>query len=367
VRALVLAVLLVACGATPVAITPTPAPTREPRTLSVSVLLDLSGPRAPSGQPQRDAMQRWLDQHASADVRIKAKFVDLAGSEARALLELRRAVLEDHADAVIMGVPVALDDAFARAAQVAEVPLLLTLPAAEPAATVGGRWVFVLAPTPDVLARGTVDDIQSRGILAPLLLASDDTTAGAIESGAVLAELARRQLQQPTVLSVIRPDGVARMRAAAAVARSVVLTGAAASYTAFIRGTPPNATSPRMYLSYLTENADVTNVRDQSALVTWPGTRKIASLPTTMSTIAGTAYDALGLLESAASLAPNELDASRLRPRLETLTFAGVVTTYRFTFTRHAGFASEDLAFLRWNAQRNAPMVITTETREAPQ
>src|SRR5439155_14572682 len=108
--------------------------------LNVSVLLDLSGARAPSGQPQRSAMQLWLDQQSAvAGVRLRARFVDVAGSDARLILELRRAVVDEHADAVVIGVPVPQDDSFAQAVQVAAVPVLLTLPAPEPAATVGGR------------------------------------------------------------------------------------------------------------------------------------------------------------------------------------------------------------------------------------
>lgn len=377
--------LVAACASTPPVTQPTPFATREANTMSVSVLLDLSGSRAPSGQPQRSAMQLWLDQQtALAGIRLKVKFVDVASSDARVLLELRRAAVDDRADAVVIGVPVTLDDTFTAAAQVAAIPVLLTLPAPEPAATIGGRWIFVLAPTPDQLARAIVSDVQTRGLLAPMLLASDESSSGVSESGAFLAELARRQLMQPSVLNVIHPEGVARMRAAVAVAHSAILTGPAASYTAFIRGTLANATSPRMYLSYLTETADLTNVRDQSALVTWPGSRWLATISNppppgaravflqsfterhgAPSTLAGSAYDALAILQNAAALAPNELDPSRLRLRLDTLTFGGVVTTYSFTFTHHAGFALGDLAYLRWNAQRGAPFVALDPKEEA--
>jgi hypothetical protein len=366
VRAVLLAILLAACGTAPQVTQPTPLPTREPNTLSVSVLLDLSGSRAPSGQPQRSAMQLWLDQQrAPQAVTVKAKFVDVASSDARVLLELRRAVVEDHADAVVIGVPITLDDAFSRAVQVAGVPVLLTLPAPEPAATVGGRWTFVLAPTPDVLARALVSNMLDGALLTPMLLASDDTASALIERGAFLAELARRQLMQPTAVILTQTDGPARWRAASAVAKSVVLAAAPAHYGDLIRAIPATADAPRVYLSYLTETADVASLRDQTAIVTWPGTRRIATLPNGISTIAGTAYDALGILQTAAALAPSELDASRLRLRLETLTFGGVVTTYRFAFTRHAGFSTDDLAFLRWNAPRGAPFIAPSPTETA--
>ncbi len=131
VLATLLALALGACTtAAPVA-QPTPTPTREPNSISVSVLLDLSGPRVPSGTPQRDAMQLWLDtaQVAAPTVKLHVKFVDVGGSDARVLIELRRAAVEDHADAVVIGVPITLDDTFAEAVRVAGVPILLTLPA----------------------------------------------------------------------------------------------------------------------------------------------------------------------------------------------------------------------------------------------
>jgi len=376
-RVLALALLCVACSTAPVVTQPTPTPTREPNTFAVSVLLDLSGPRAPNGTPQRNAMQLWLDQQQPvAGVRLRAKFVDVASSDARVLLELRRAIVDDHADAVVIGVPVVVDDVFGQAIEVAAVPVLLTLPASEPAATVGGRWTFVLAPTPAALARAAVNDISARSALAPVLVASDQSAPAMTERAALVAELARQNLQPPSPVNVIRPEGVARMRAEVSGARSVVLTGPAASYTAFIRGMPATATSPLLYLSYLTETADLANVRDQSAIVTWPGSRGLATLSSAPlpgaraafvqsytersgapSTLAGTAYDALGVLQFAGALAPSALDPARLRLRLETLTFGGVVTMYRFTFTRHAGFSEDDLAYLRWNPQRNAPFV----------
>ena len=131
--------------------------------------------------------------------------------------------------------------------------------------------------------------------------------------------------------------------------------------------------APRVYLSYLTETADVTNLREQSALVTWPGSRGITPAPSggtgavffqrftdrygAPSTIAATAYDALGLIQQAASAAPGDTDAARLRQRLEATTFGGVVTRYTFTSTRHLGFGIADLTLLRWNAQTGRPLI----------
>ncbi len=383
-----LVLIFAACSPAPPVTNPTPVPTREPNTLSVSVLLDLSGPRAPSGQPQRDAMQVWLDQaQASATaggVRVRVKFVDVAGSDAKLLLELRHAVVDDRADAIVIGAPVVLDDTFARAVQVASVPVLLTLPAPEPAATVSGRWTFVLAPTPSALAHALVEDVVGRGLLAPTLLAGDESPAAVAERGAFGAELAPRGLVAPTPVIVTQPDGPQRVRAAAAVAKSVILTGASAPYGDLVRAIPLGAGAPRVYLSYLTETADVTNLREQAALVTWPGSRNLATLSVTPlwpqraafirafaerhgapSTLAATAYDALSLIEAAAEEAPSSLDGPRLRLRLETLTFVGVVTRYSFSYTHHAGFAPDDLAYLRWNAKTGAPFLATDPKDDA--
>ncbi|HZP96877.1 MAG TPA: ABC transporter substrate-binding protein [Candidatus Limnocylindria bacterium] len=382
-----LALLLAACSPAPPVTRATPVPTREPDTLAVSVLLDLSGPRSPSGQPQRNAMRLWLDQAQSpasaGAVKLRVKFVDVAGSDARLLLELRHAAVDDRADAVIIGVPVTLDETFARAIQVADIPVLLTLPAPEPAATVGGRWTFVLAPTPDAIARALVSDIAGRGLLAPTLLASDETAAAVSERAGFTAELARRGLMSPTPVIVTQPDGPQRVKAATAVAKSVVLAGASAPYGDLVRAIPASLEAPRVYLSYLTETADVTNLREQSGIVTWPGSRNLATIsiaPTgargafvrafserygAPSTLAATAYDALSLLDAAAERAPGELDPARLRLRLETLTFVGVVTRYAFTFTHHAGFAPDDLAYLRWNAKLGAPFVAPEPNEDA--
>jgi ABC-type branched-subunit amino acid transport system substrate-binding protein len=368
VRALAIAAafVLAACTSTPTVVHPTPVPTHEPNTVTVSVLLDLSGPRAPSGQPQRDAMQLWLDQTQTSTVKLRVKFVDIAGSDTRLLLELRHAVVDDHADVIVVGVPASLEDSFGQAVQAASVPVLLTLPTAEPATSPGGRFAFALAPTPDTIAWGLVNDIVDRGVLAPMLLAGDDSAPSVAERVAFLAELRRRGLTGPTSVLLTQPDGPQRMQSAAAVAKSIVLTGASAAYRDPIRAIPATPPAPRVYLSYLTEIADVTSLREQATSVVWPGTRNLGisdvPLPATAlafmnafrakygapSTLAATAYDALSLIAAAADAAPSELDAARLRLRVEATTFAGVATSYSFAPGRHVGFAVESLVYLRF-------------------
>ena len=366
-RVFLLALLLAACSTAPQDTQPTPLPTREPNTLAVSVLLDLSGSRAPSGQPQRNAMQLWLDQQRGSP-KLSVRFVDIAGSEAKLFVELRRAVIDYHADAVVIGVPTTIDASLAQELQVAAVPVLLTLPVPDPGATASGKFVFALAPTPEMLAHATAADVIARGRLMPMLIAGDDSTMSTVERTAFTAELRRLGVVPPTPVIITQADGATRVRSAAAVARSVVLTGATATYSDTIRGMPTGVDAPRVYLSYLTETADLTALRDQQGIVTWPGTGLLATSGTIgpgpafvrsytdrhgpPSTVAATAYDALSLIYAAGEAAPNEHDSARLRLRVEQLTFAGVVTRYSFTSSRHAGFFSvDDLVFLEWSGK----------------
>lgn len=377
VLATLVAAILVSCTAATPVIEPTPAPTREPNTIALSVLLDLSGPRAPSGRPQRSAMQLWLDQAQASTpaVKLKVKFVDVASSDARVLIELRHAVIDDRADAVIVGTPTPLDDTFAQAALASGVPIILTLPSVEPMTTPGGHWIFSLAPTPDTIARAEVDDILARNVRAPSLLVSDESPAALAERVAYAAELGRHGFVAPSPLVVSGNDAAAKMRGAVAIAKSVILAGAAGRYGDAIRSIPMSVDAPRVYLSYLTETADVASLGARSSLVTWPGSRYLATISVAPlgaratfvraftarsgapSTLAATAYDALAFIDGAAELAPTELDPTHLRQRLETFTFAGVVTLYSFTPVRHVGFATDDLAYLRWNGDRNAPFL----------
>jgi ABC-type branched-subunit amino acid transport system substrate-binding protein len=373
VLALFVAIAVVACTSNPPVVLPTPPPTHEPGIVNVSVLLDLSGSRSPNGQPQRDAMQLWMDQvRTTSPVKLRVKFVDVAGSDAKLLLELRRAVVEDRADAVVIGAPMPQGDTLLQAIQVASVPVLFTMPVADPTASIGGRFTFALAPTPASIARALANDLITRGVLEPMLLAGIDSPASNVERAALVADLRDRSIIAPTPVNLAAPGGVERARNAALVARSVVLFGASAPYGDLVRSIPSTVIAPRVYLSYLTETADVTSLRAQSALVTWPGSRSLLpSFITTgtqraflqafrdrhgaPSTLAATAYDALGLIEFAAVKAPTELDAANLRLRLETGGLLGVVTRYTFTPQRHTGFALEDLVYLRWDATQQAP------------
>jgi len=367
-----LALLIAACSAQPVEISPTPAPTREPGTTLVTVLLDLSGPRTPSGVPQRNAMQLWLDQQqARGGRRLRATFVDLAGSDARVLIELRRAAEQGRADAVVIGVPFAYDETFARALTVARLPVVLTLPAPEPTSTPGGGWAFALAPTYTELARAAVVDAIARGSLLPTLLASDESPPAIAERLALAGELERRGFISPTVVVVTAQEAAARVRAGAAFASSLLFTGPAATYVDATRAVAAAGLTPRVYLSYLMEASDAAALREGADLATWPGSRNLtATSPTsaeranfvqgyaarhgTPSTIAATAYDAFALIDAAVESAGGTPDRTRLRERLEATTFAGITTRYAFSAIRHAGFDTADLVYLRWSSGRAA-------------
>jgi ABC-type branched-subunit amino acid transport system substrate-binding protein len=363
-----LALAISACTAPGPSITPTPAPTREPGALNVTALLDLSASRGPNGAPQRDALQLWADQHATSSPRVRLKIVDVAGSPAKTVLELRRAAVDDRADAIVVGVPVDYDDAFADAVQLASVPVLFTLPVPDPATSDGG-WAFALAPTPAQLARATIDDAARRDSLVVSVVVSDESRVAVTERVALVAELTRRGVT-PNVLTVTPADAAQRVRRFYPVAQiTFFFAGQPKPYLEAARTAPTGAS---LYLSYLCDPGEAADLRDAATLASWPGSRWIAAPSTTPSPVraafveaftdragpptthAASAYDALGLLAAAAS---GGVEPARLRDRLQAAPFAGVATTYSFSASRRAGFALDDLVFLRYAGARAAPAV----------
>ena len=358
---LALALLLTACTQPRPALTPTPVPTREPGTYSVTALLDLSGSRSPNGGPQRDAMELWADQHASASPRARLKIVDVAGSPSRTLIELRRAAAEDRADAIVVGASVVYDDTFARAVELAHVPVLFTLPIVDP----GGGFGFALAPTPAQLAVAALDDAAARIVLTGSIVVSDESPSAIPERTALMADLVRRSVI-PT-LAKAGPAESAKLRTTLATSTVVLFAGPAKPYLDAARAAPAGSL---LYFSYLCDPGDMGDLRDAPGLVTWPGSRWIAAgvasaarlaflgsytdragPPTTP---AASAFDALALLASAAE---GGIDGAQMRRRMEATTLAGVATTYAFTPSRHAGFTMSDLALLRYTGARTAPVV----------
>jgi hypothetical protein len=366
--ALALALLLGACTAANPSATPTPTPTRDPNALNVTALLDLSGARAPTGGPQRDALQLWADQHSSVTPRVKLKITDVGGSPSKTALELRREVVEARADAIIVGVAVDYDDAFANLVQLAQVPVLFTLPIAEPA-TRGGGWAFALAPTPAQLARAVLNDAAQRSVLSSGLLVSDESTSAISERIALVTDLARRQVK-PNVVTVTPTDATAKLRPLFATTTTVFLAGAPHTYLEAARTVTAGT---NLYLSYLCDFGDIGELRDAAPLAVWPGSRWVATSATGASSsartsflqsftdrsgpptsVAASAYDALALLSGAAE---KGTDPVSVRGHLQSGTFTGVATTYTFSQSQHAGFNATDLAVLRFVAPRIPPAV----------
>ena len=367
-RLVALVVLLSACTAANPSVTPTPTPIRDPNALNVTALLDLSGSRAPNGGPQRDALQLWADQHSSGTPRVKLRITDVASSPSKTALELRREVVEARADAIIVGVSVDYDDAFANLVQLAQVPVLFTLPIPEPA-TRGGGWAFALAPTPTQLARVVLNDAAQRSALASGLLVSDESTTAISERLAFATELARRQVK-PNVVTVMPSDATQKVRQLLATTTIVFFAGTPHAYLEAARSATVGTT---LYLSYLCDFNDIGELRDTASLAVWPGSRWVASSATGTSSaartsfvqvytdrsgpptsVAASAYDALALLSSAAE---KSVDPVRVRDQLQSGTFTGVATTYTFSQSQHAGFNTGDLALLRYVAPRVPPAV----------
>jgi hypothetical protein len=361
-----LVILLGACTAANPSATPTPTPTRDPNALNITALLDLSGSRAPNGAPQRDALQLWADQHAAGTPRVRLKITDVASSPSKTALELRREAVEARADAIIVGASIDYDDAFANLVQLAQVPVLFTLPIPEPA-TRGGGWAFALAPTPSQLARVVLDDAAQRSVLASDLLVSDESTTAITERIALVKELARRQVT-PKVVTVTPAEATQKLRPMLATTTTVIFAGTPRSYLEAARTVSVGTT---MYLSYLCDLGEIGDLRDAAPLALWPGSRWIAASPTGASTIArasfvqaytdragpptsvaASAYDALAVLSSAAE---RSIDPQSVRDRLQSGTFAGIATTYTFSPSQHAGFSSADLGLLRYASARAAP------------
>ena len=365
-KALALVLLLGACTVANPSVTPTPSPTRDPNALNVTALLDLSGSRAPNGSPQRDALQLWADQHASGPPRVRLRVVDVAGSPAKTALELRRAAVEERADAIIVGVAVDYDEAFAAAVQLAQVPVIFTLPIPDPAMG-GGGWAFGLAPTPAQLARVVLDDAALRSVLSSGLIVSDESATAISERGALVNELARRRVT-PTVVMVTPSDVTQKVRPLLATTSIVFLAGTPRPYIEVARNATLGTT---LYLSYVCELSDIGDLRDAAPLAVWTGSRWVAAAASQSgnaarvsfiqtytdragppTSVAASAYDALALLATAAEAS---IDPVAVRDRLQSGTFAGVATTYSFSIAQHAGFNTGDLAMLRYVGSRLSP------------
>lgn len=380
---LLVAVLLVACTRPPQPVVQT-SPSPEPGLLEVTALLDLSGSRAPRGDAQRNALQLWQDLDQSRGggrVRVRVSVVDVASSDARLLLELRRASVESRADAVIIGVPVGAGTiGLADAAVAAQLPILLTLPVTEPVAGTGGRWLFAVAPTPEQIARRSV---QITGSALDTIVITADSRPQDPEVRAVLDEwrrVARTEPQQvringrdETLLAAVR---LAAVPTTAGTGRRVHLSGPPRQWGPLGSALKQTARGATYVLSYLTEHTDLGEFRDGLDSV-WPAPLHLtlAAIPPNAAATArrqfvqsftdrhgpptshaAAAFDALTLLAVAAERVGAD-DRERLREQVEVTGFTGVTTTYAFSVTRHAGYSGDDLVLYRWNG--NAPVPDT--------
>jgi hypothetical protein len=345
-----LALLAGACvSPAPTTVAPTPSPTREPGTYAVTAFLDLSGTRGPRGDAQRSAMQQWIDAQRST-TRLKLRIVDVGGSDAKLLLELKRASDAGDTDAFVVGVPASVDDALASAIALVKRPVLFTLPAAEPSSGEASRWMFELAPPPEALARALVDALPSRS--TPAVIVTNGTLASGREALALAATFRADGRPMPFVLSAAPEQrdtfDVRSKPFFSAAGTALFFAGPPMGYLDPQRILPAAAIAPGfLYLSYLTDASDASRLGESAPAVRWPGLRR----PTVAGsgTHAATAADALALLAASADAAG---DPERTRARIERGTFAGIATTYAFSASRHAGVDPREIALLAWQGGR---------------
>ena len=345
--AIVAIVLLLSCTApAPTTIVPTPSPTREPGTYAVTVFLDLSGSRGPRGDAQRSAMQQWLDAQRGAP-RLKVRFVDLAGSDAKLLVELKRAADAGDADAVVVGVPATLDDTLMSAIALVGRPVLFTMPIAVPVGD-AARWMFGLAPIPIAIAHAVVGALPAR--TTPAVIVTTGTLASGREELNLTAAFKEEGRPLPFVLSAaaeVRDTFSQRAKPYFNNGTALFFAGPAATYLDPQRLLPDPAASGPVFLSYLTDPTDASRLGDAASAVLWPGLRRPTAAG--IATHAATATDALALL---AAKADPTGDPERTRARIEGGTFAGIATTYSFSASQHVGVDPREIALLAWQNGR---------------
>jgi hypothetical protein len=340
-----LILLVAACSAPPPSTaSPTPSPTREPGTYAVTALLDLSGSRGPRGDAQRSAMQQWTDAQRGTP-RVKLRIVDVAGSDAKLLLELKRAAEAQDTDAFVVGVPAILDDTLLSAIALVARPFLFTLPIVEPTGD-AARWIFGLAPTPDAIARVLVDALPTRS--TPAIVVTNGSLTAGREELALQAVFRADGRPLPFVMSAApdqRDTFAQRSKPFLSTGSGMYFTGPATSYLDPVRVVPPAdpTTTVLVFLSYLTDANDAGRLGESAPGARWPGLRRPANVG--LGTHAATAADALAMLAASADAAG---DPQRSRARIEGSTFAGIATTYSFSASRHAGVDPREIALLAW-------------------
>jgi hypothetical protein len=369
-RAIVLALSMIACS-TPPPVIGTPSPSPEQGVLEVTALLDLSGPGAPVGTAQRSAMELWRDRYQASAARpeVRLTFVDLAGSGASLLIELRRAAEDQHADAVVIGVAVAYGSVLGRAIDLASMPVLFTLPldVADPVELPGGRWAFALAPPLPRLATMTISDAVDRGVLSPALVLRRDETAHDPLADAVEAEMIRRGRDPLTEIPLPAGGAVPPVvRSSLSVLRSAHCTATLTACGAVAREAREIVAPTFFYLSYATAPSEIQAEGELASRAIWPASRWI--IPAESGTPererfladhaerlgpagshAATAYDAVTLLALAAADGGAD-DPEVSRAALEGITMPLIASSYRFNTGQHSGSSPADLTFVQWRA-----------------
>jgi hypothetical protein len=361
VRALLAAALILAPACTSTAPTlPTPSPTAEPGVLVVTALLDLSGPRAQVGAQQRSALQLWLEQQGRGTA-VRLETVDVAGSEGRLLIELRRAATETLADAVIVGASVGYDDTLGRAIDLAALPVLLLQPiATEPAGRPGGRWAFALAPSTGHLARVHIDDARRRDVLVPSILLSDRRERIDPMAAALNAESERRGLGTLTHIELANDGTIPPVvRSSLSVLKSVHCLVPPAVCSAIAREARAIGSQAMLYLPFATSAADqMRDDRDLAARAVWPSSaallgsafgREYSGRHGSRPDIhAALAHDAMTLVGLGAERGGRD-DRAALRDAIEGITMPLIATAYSFRADRRTGWDAGNVAYMRWD------------------
>ena len=287
-------------------------------------------------------MQQFVDTQRGAP-RLKVRFVDVAGSDAKLVVELKRAADAGDADAVIVGVPPTLDDALLGAIALLGRPVLFTLPIAVPTGD-AARWMFGLAPIPISLAHAAASALPARS--TPAVIVTSGTLASGREEQALTAAFREEGRPMPFVLSAapeVRDTFSQRAKPYVNSSTALLFAGPAASYFDPQRLLPDPAASGPVFLSYLTDPTDASRLGDAASTVLWPGLRRPTAAG--IATHAATATDALALL---AAKADPTGDPERTRARIEGGTFAGIATTYAFSTSQHVGVDPREIALLAW-------------------
>jgi hypothetical protein len=305
-------------------------------------------------------MQQWASSDAQRGTpRVKLRIVDVAGSDARLLLELKRAADAQDADAFIVGVPAVLDAALASAIALVGRPVLFTLPIAEPAGA-AARWVFGLAPTPDAIARVLVDALPTRS--TPSIIVTNGSLAAGREDQVLEAVFRADGRPLPFVMNAgpdQRDTFAQRFKPFASTGSGVFFVGPATAYLDPVRIVPAAdaGTTVLVFLSYLTDANDAGRLGESAPGLRWPGLRRPATAG--LATHAATATDAVAMLAASADASG---DPERSRSRIESGTFAGIATTYAFSPSRHTGVDAREIALLAYENGR----VVTARPTAVP-